>query len=136
MGRRAWLDLMLLLAVTAVTAGPAAAAEALTCEPLSVAWDRHEYRCPLTADGNERRLRFKADFSGGHDDTEASMALTLDGAPLACDPGSKTRLFGEDGDVSLECRLVLAGPAGTQRVLGAKLRFSHAEFVAIELSAP
>jgi hypothetical protein len=130
---RYWLDVMLLFALTA---GPACAAESLTCDTQAVAWNRREFRCPLTADGNERRLRFKVDFSGGHDDTEASMALTLDGEALTCKQGSKTSLFGEDGDVSLECHLVLAGPAGTKRVLGATVKFHHAEFVAIELSAP
>jgi hypothetical protein len=108
----------------------------LTCDTQLVRWDRREFQCPLTADGNERHLRFRADFSGGHDDTEASMVLSLDGEPLACRPGSKTSLFGEDGDVSLECHLVLAGPAGTKRMLGATVKFHHAEFVAIELSAP
>jgi hypothetical protein len=130
---RFWVKVMSSLAVTA---GPARAAEVLTCDAQSVSWDRREYRCPLTANGNEQRLRFKADFSGGHDDTEASMALTLDGVPVACKPGSKTSLFGEDGDVSLECHLLLAGPAGTRQMLGATVKFRHAEFVAVELSAP
>ena len=133
MSWRAWMDVMLLLAVTA---GPARAAESMPCDTQSDAWDRREFRCPLTADGNERRLRFKANFSGGHDDTEASMALTLDGVPVACNPGSKVSLFGEDGDVSLECHLVLAGPVDTKRMLGATVKFRHAEFVAVELSAP
>jgi hypothetical protein len=130
---RAWVDVMLMLAVTT---GSACAAEVLTCDTQSVGWDRHEYRCPLTANGTEQRLRFKADFSGGHDDTEASMVMTLDGVPLACSKGSKTSLFGEDGDISLECHLALTGPPGTKRLLGATLKFRHAEFVAFELSAP
>jgi hypothetical protein len=133
MGCRSWVNVMWLMAVTT---GSACAAEVLTCDTQSASWDRHEYRCPLTANGAEQRLRFKADFSGGHDDTEASIAFTLDGAPLACSPGSKTSLFGEDGDVSLECHLALTGPAGAKRLLGATVKFSHAEFVAVELSAP
>jgi hypothetical protein len=130
---RAWVPAMLILAVPA---GSACAAEVLTCDTQSAGWDRHEYRCPLTASGAEQRLRFKADFSGGHDDTAASIAFTLDGAPLACNQGSKTSLFGEDGDISLECHFALTGPPGTQRLLGATVKFSHAEFVAVELSAP
>jgi hypothetical protein len=130
---RTWVHVMLVLAVTAGSAG---AAEVLTCNTQSAGWDRHEYNCPLTANGTEQRLRFKADFSGGHDDTEASIAFTLDGAPLACSQGSKTSLFGEDGDISLECYLALTGPPGTKRLLGATVKFSHAEFVGVELSAP
>jgi hypothetical protein len=130
---RSWANVMCLLAVTA---GSSAAAEVLTCDTQSAGWDRHEYRCPLTANGTEQRLRFKADFSGGHDDTEASIAFTLDGAPLACSQGSKTNLFGEDGDISLECNLSVTGPPGTKRMLGATVKFSHAEFVAVNLSAP
>jgi hypothetical protein len=130
---RTGISAVLLLAGSA---GLAFASELLTCEAKLVSWNRHEYQCPLATDGKERRLRFKADFSGGHDDTEASMALTLDGVAVACSQGSKTSLFGEDGDVSLECRLMLAGAAGTKRMLGATVKFSHAEFIAIELSAP
>jgi hypothetical protein len=132
MGCRSWANVMCLLAMTA---GSAAAAEVLTCDTQSAGWDRHEYRCPLTANGNEQRLRFKADFSGGHDDTEASIAFTMDGMPLSCSQGSKTRLFGEDGDISLECHFVLPGPAGTRRLLGVTVKFRHAEFVAVELSS-
>lgn len=129
---RAWAHVMCLLAGAAGSAG---ATEVLTCDTQSAGWDRHEYRCPLTANGTEQRFRFKADFSGGHDDTEASIAFTLDGVPLACGQGSKTRLFGEDGDISLECQLALTGPAGTVRLLGATVKFRHAEFVAVELSS-
>jgi hypothetical protein len=128
---RAWGYVILTLAVTAGSAG---AAEVLTCDTQSAGWDLHEYRCPLTANGAEQRLRFKADFSGGHDDTEASMVMTLDGVPLACSQGSKTSLFGEDGDVSLVCHLALTGPPGSKSLLGATVKFRHAEFVAVELS--
>jgi hypothetical protein len=34
-------------------------------------------------------MPFTAGFSGSHDDTTLSLAATLDGAPLACAPGSK-----------------------------------------------
>ena len=65
----------------------------------------------------------------------ASMTLSLDGAPLACEQGSKTQLMGEDGDVSLECRFSLADAAGTKRVLKVLLRWSHAQYTDFELVA-
>lgn len=79
------------------------------------------------------RLRFTANFSGGHDDTTASLKVTLNGVPLQCDEGSKTSLVGEDGDVSLECKVSLAGPAPSRRSLGVALKWNHAEYVNAEL---
>ena len=131
-----WRAGVVFVCLFAVGAGTACAAEVLACETQSVAWDRREYRCPLTANSNPRQLRFKADFAGSHDDTDVSMTLTLDGVPVACSKGSKTSLYGEDGDVSLECYLAVDGTAGTKRMLGAAVRFRHAQFVAVELSTP
>ncbi len=61
------------------------------------------------------------------------MTLTLDGAPLLCDAGSKTRLFGEDGDVSLECRFQIKAKAGVKLLLGVTLLWSHAQYAGTEL---
>lgn len=129
-----WRTGVYVVVLLVLSAGTACAAEVLKCETQTVAWNWRAYRCPLTASGSEQHLRFKADFSGGHDDTRASITLTLGEAPVACKQGSKTSLFGEDGDVSLECHFVLDGTAGTQKVLGAVVQFSHAEFVDVELS--
>jgi len=74
------------------------------------------------------RLRFEASFSGGHDDTVASMKLSVDGLPLACDTGGNTPLMGEDGDVSLYCNFPTAGPSTTAAVRHVELTSSHAQY--------
>ncbi len=97
--------------------------------------DRRDITCAVKAPSAAQRLRFKAHFSGSHDDTTAAMALTLDGAPLACDPGSKTYLEGEDGDVALECRFSIAPGASATRSVRALLSWHHAEYTRFELVA-
>jgi hypothetical protein len=105
------------------------------CESTTFGGDHRDIKCPLTASGATQSFRFKANFSGGHDDTSARMTATLDGAPLACAQGSKTSLFGEDGDVSLECRFALEGKAGTSRILGVTLLWSHAQYTDFALAS-
>jgi len=108
-------------------AQPSGPRAALPCEAQASPGDLRNFSCPLKAATAARRYRFKAEFSGGHDDTMASMALNLDGAPLACDEGSKTQLMGEDGDVSLECRFSIPETAGAH-VLKVVLKWSHAQY--------
>jgi hypothetical protein len=121
-------------AAAALAAG-APGEENLACESQSPGGDFVQFSCPLPARGAERRWRFRADFAGGHDDTSASMTLTLDDAPRECEAGSKTRLFGEDGNVSLVCRFRVRGAAGAAPVLGVALLWSHAQYVRTELVA-
>lgn len=116
--------------------GTVYASETLACETHSAHWKGREFRCPLTANGNEQQLLFKVDFSGSHDDTQLSMTLTLDGVPVKCGRDSQTWLNSEDGNVSLKCHLVLDGTAGAKRMLGATVNIWHAQFVAVELSSP
>jgi len=78
-----------------------------------------------------KRYVFEVDFAGGHDDTSASMSLSLGEQPLACEPGSKTSLFGEDGDVSLTCAFTPAAQDGTMR---ASVRWSHARYIGFGLA--
>jgi hypothetical protein len=113
----------------------AAAASKLQCEAQTPGGDLRSITCPLNAAAAPRRLRFKVDFSGGHDDTMASMTLSLDGQALACEPGSKTQLMGEDGDVSLECRFSVPAGADTRRVLRASVKWSHAQYTDFDLAA-
>jgi hypothetical protein len=131
-----WRAGVAVVCLFSVWAGTACAAELLACETQSANWKRREFRCPLTAKENGQQLRFKADFAGSHDDTQLSMTLTLDGAPVACSRDSKTWLSGEDGNVSLDCHFVLDGTAGTKRTLVATVNIWHAQIVAVELSAP
>jgi len=133
MNKRAWINIIFL--AIAASAGPAWAEDALACETQSVNFKKREYRCPLTATGSAQQIRFKANFSGSHDDTQLSMNLSLDGLPVSCDKSSKTWLNGEDGDVSLECNFVFDAAAGTKKILRATVNIYHAEFVGIKLSS-
>lgn len=125
-----------LIAVTAMASASAAGVpgeENLACKSDSPGGDFVQFSCPLPSNGSERRWRFMAEFSGGHDDTSASMTLTLDGVPLHCDEGSKTRLFGEDGNVSLVCRFPVRGSPAAP-TLAVALLWSHAQYVRTELA--
>jgi hypothetical protein len=63
------------------------------------------------------------------------MKATLNGAPLACEKGSKARLEGEDGDISLECRFSIVEKAGTKHVLGVALSWYHAQYTDFEFDS-
>jgi hypothetical protein len=86
-----------------------------------------EIACELRSVAKGDRFQFVARFSGSHDDTSASIALRMDDAPLACEPGSKVSLFAEDGDVSLECTFAVPRE-GTGTVV-ARVRWHHAWYV-------
>ncbi len=107
--------------------------ENTACESVSPGGDFVQFTCALAVSAKNRYWRFKADFAGGHDDTSASMTLTLDDAPLDCLEGSKTRLFGEDGNVSLVCHFRTLGTSGRPPTLGVSLLWSHAQYVRTEL---
>lgn len=118
----------LVLTAFSVHAVPAAAAPAVppACVALARTWQSIELACPLEAVAPQR-YRFSAKFSGSHDDTALSLASTLDGAPIACDAGSKTESNGEDGDIVLECRFAMAQPTagGALRV---RMKWYHATY--------
>lgn len=103
------------------------------CDEQAAGGDRRNIVCSITDSMSERRVQFIAKFSGGHDDTMASMSLSFDGAPLTCDPGSKTDLMGEDGDVILECKFFIAPNSGKARVLRAEVKWSHTEYSGFDL---
>lgn len=113
-------------------AGPAAGQGKPPCDAQAPGYDSHDIKCTLDGSGTPRRYRFKASFTGSHDDTSASMTPTLDGAPVACDKGSKTSTQGEDGEVSLECRFSLAGEPGAKR-LEVRVDWRHAQYKDFEL---
>ena len=102
------------------------------CSSQSSGGDLRVFVCPIEVSGQELHFRFKVNFSGGHDDTMASMETSLDGAPLACENGSKTSLMGEDGDVSLECRLSSTDRTGGEHLFQATVSWSHAQYVGFE----
>lgn len=112
---------------------PAHAQQKLHASRDSESGDAREFTCPLETPASLQRYRFKANFSGSHDDTTMSMAATLNGAPLTCEAGSTTSRRFEDGDVSLDCRFSVEGSAGAQNVLGVNLVWSHAQYTDFEL---
>lgn len=113
-------------------AGQPAVAAAPPCQVLDPAWDSEEIVCDVDAAAHPGPWRLQVDFAGGHDDTLASMAPLLDGAPLACAEGSKLRLEGEDGDVSLHCDFRVTG----RQVLRTRVTWSHARYVGFALGTP
>lgn len=80
--------------------------------------------------------RLEVRFDGFHDDSRVDMALSLDGADVRCGPEDRAELSGEsgeEGEVTLFCRLRVAPSEGRTVALAAQLRFHHAEFTSIRL---
>ncbi|NUZ08854.1 hypothetical protein [Piscinibacter koreensis] len=98
------------------------------CSETSRLNDRREFACIVEPAGGARLLRFEARFTGGHDDTSASIEPVLDEQPLQCNAGSKTRLFGEDGDVSLHCDFSAPPPGSQPAVFKVLVKWNHAEY--------
>lgn len=122
--------LMLLFALPAAGAQQEAAPAAQDCE-MQGNGERMEFRCALP--GSATHFHFAARFSGGHDDTMASMTVTLGDQPLQCGQGSKTELMGEYGDVALECRFSVARVAGVAPLLKVVVKWGHAQYEGFEL---
>ncbi len=105
------------------------------CETAEPGRVTREIECRLNPSQGMQRLHFKAHFSGSHDDTTARMEAMLDGMPVACEDGSKASTEGEDGDVSLECRLSVKGLPDAKQVLRMKLRWHHAEYTGFDFDS-
>lgn len=97
------------------------------CASTNSPGDIRAITCRFPRTDAPQRYRFKANFSGGHDDTKATITAVRGGRPLECEHGSKTSLFGEDGDVSLEC-IFSAGPVGEHTVVEFTVIWSHAQY--------
>ena len=133
---RACMVAALLVPPAAVGADAPSASVAPRCESSAAGREKLDVACSLRASATTPRYRFTAHFSGSHDDTRLSMSVTLDGAPLNCEPGSITSLEGEDGDVTLHCIVPAAlGPADTTRVLRVRLSWWHALYTHFELNS-
>jgi hypothetical protein len=122
-------------AVSTVRADTPSALTQLTCDSTTTGGDIRNFSCALALSKKAQSFRFKANFSGGHDDTTASMTLAVNDAPLVCDQGSKTSLMAEDGDVSLECKFSIAGKQRDNPILQVELKWSHAQYMDFELRA-
>jgi len=131
-----WVKVLLLFGLPGLAVGgenaPAIDAGKQQCESQTPGGDSLDIKCSLEPNGSIQRFRFKAHFSGGHDDTRAWMEATIDERPLPCEEGSKTQLEGEEGEVSLECRFSLTEKSGTKR-LAVKVRWSHAQYTSFAL---
>jgi hypothetical protein len=114
------------LALCAVTA--AQAQEAPGCQEHKLFGDERRFECTIVASADGAPPRFVALFSGGHDDTMASLKIQADGADSACGTGSKPELIGEDGNVSLLCHLPVRGLSPGRHVITVNLRWSHAQY--------
>jgi hypothetical protein len=114
---------------------PVQFAAADTCSDRAIAYGQHEVQCQLPKAGFAGKLRFKANFAGGHDDTSARIETSIDDAPLACDESSKMFLSQEDGDVSLWCDFAVAGVVQGSGVFKVAIIWGHAEYVNYELVA-
>lgn len=97
-------------------------------------FDSREVECSLSGGTEPHRYALTVNFAGGHDDTMAKMAPMINGAPAACEEGSKTSLMGEDGDVSL-LRLFTAWGSAKGSSFVATFTWSHAQYVSYSFLA-
>lgn len=109
--------------------------KATACQETDRMMDWREISCAIPAGAAGRQFRFQAMFTGGHDDTSASLAPELDGQAFTCEDGSKLSLFGEDGDVSVHCRFSGAATAGKPGRLKVLIKWSHAQYADFEFLA-
>lgn len=116
-----------LLLFLSVAAFPAAASDATSACVSDPGLGGIDVTCTITSAPTDRTLRFKADPVGSHDDIVLAMTATLDDAPLVCDAGGKTRLVGEDGEVSLDCGFTV--PAGVAERFGAHVTDHHDQYI-------
>jgi hypothetical protein len=130
-----------MLALCVLLAVPTARADVpVDCESKTTGGDYFEIRCPLQPRDNAA-WRFRAIFTGVHDDSAANMAVSVDGTAVACGPGSKPRLLGlgdeesagSDGFIECLLELELESGASAQRQLLVVLTWKHAQHVSHEL---
>lgn len=119
------------IAFAAGTCSAAATSSTLECRTEPNGQDSVIVSCALP--DISARYNFVARWSGGHDDTIASLTTRLDTRPLPCDVGSKLHLTGEDGDVSLACRFATAPSAAAARQFQVTIKWTHAHFLGFEL---
>jgi hypothetical protein len=111
---------------------PGASYRPLNCEPATIGHDKLTVVCALDA-AAPQRIHIKVHLTGSHDDTTASMEVAIGATPVVCDAGSKTSTEGEDGDVTLECRITAPGGQGAATILRASAKWFHAQYVGLEV---
>ena len=120
--------LVVRLLAGALALGGSVAHAACTVEAINP--EQKDITCSLDDGTGARRFRFDTTLLGGHDDTRASLRVTVDGRAYDCATGSKTSLFGEDGEVHLFCNV-----KGPGRVLKVSVVFTHAQYGGFALTA-
>ncbi len=115
------------------TEHPAASQRSMPCAPPTFGRDKLTVVCALDAGAAPQRFHIKIHLTGSHDDTTASIEVALDDAPVVCDAGSKSSTEGEDGDVTLDCRITAPGGPGAATVLRASAKWFHAQYVSLEV---
>lgn len=110
------------------------AARTQSCDPPTLLRDKLTVVCALNA-VSQQRFDVKVHLTGSHDDTTASMKVTLGDAPIDCDVGSKTSTEGEDGDVTLHCSFTASGLTGVSTILRASAQWLHAQYVGFEVKS-
>lgn len=122
-----------------VTAAPVAAsgtdkgAATQRCEAPAFGRDSLAVLCALD-DATPQRVHVKVHFTGSHDDTTASLEVSIGGAPVACDAGSKTSTEFEDGDVTLDCLLTASVEPAAAKDLRVSAKWFHAQYVNFEVN--
>lgn len=130
-GRLAAMRCFLLLA--AALALPAQAATSLPCEGRATGYGSADLVCVVEPGAAAALLTFTARFSGVHDDSQAGLAASVEGAPLACTDDSRTRIAGEEDGDTLVCRFMLAARGQATRRIRIHLLWFHAEPVAFNM---
>lgn len=127
--RFAFVSLLLGPASAPMHAADVAPPGEIACTSTTTGGDLFDVRCPLPVTPGVQRYRYEVHFSGGHDDTKASIAPALDGAPIACDQASsKLRLFAEEGDVMLACEFTAGGGgAASAAVFTVRVLWHHCQ---------
>jgi hypothetical protein len=129
------LGVMLLASAPSLaTERPVATPRPQRCEPPAIVGDKLTLVCAIDDAAVPQRLHIKIHFTGSHDDTTASMEVTLGDTPIVCDAGSKTSTEFEDGDVTLDCRFTAPAKPGTATVLRASAKWFHAQYVGVEVN--
>ena len=119
------LPLMLCLAATA--------ADASSCDSTALNTQEVQATCTVAATPAPQALRFKAHFLGSHDDSVVSLKPPLlNNIPMRCGAGSKTESTYEDGEVTLDCRLVAPASSEAGR-LTVPLALHHLQLDRVEL---
>ena len=112
----------------------AAPAQDVPCSVAQATFGSAELACTIEAAPEARDLRFGVRFQGVHDDSLASVAVKIDGQPLACEAGGRQQLQGDAQGDTLTCSLRV--PAnGAARELRFRLAWEHAEPAGYALQA-